>query len=262
MTGLMLHCGGQLTTREDVFAVPCPPATATYTPLSYESLIIRIEKQLSVEGIGITQQQLALAKNGQRLFGLMSLHMPGFEQSDYGCVLGIRTSYDRSFANGLCIGASVFVCDNLSFRGEVTFERKHTAGMLRDLTWMISETVSTLPIRFKAQSQTFDAYKQRRIEDKEVHDIAIRLWDAGAICSMEIPALIREWREPKHAEFGQMPKTGWRLFNAATEVIKGDLWRLPARTRKLHTILDDTCGLQVAERGSPAVQETRAELVV
>jgi hypothetical protein len=79
---------------------------------------------------------------------------------------------------------------------------------------------------------------------------------------MEIPALIREWREPKHAEFGQMPKTGWRLFNAATEVIKGDLWRLPARTRKLHTILDDTCGLQVAERGSPAVQETRAELVV
>jgi len=56
----------------------------------------------------------------------MSLNIPGFVATDYGCVLGLRTSYDKSFANGVCIGASVFVCDNLSFQGEVKFERKHT----------------------------------------------------------------------------------------------------------------------------------------
>lgn len=251
MTGLMLHCGGQLKTREDVFAVPAPPATATYAPLPYESLIVRIEKQLAVEGIRITEERLALAKEGQRLFGLLALEMPGPTQTDYGCVLGLRTSYDRSFANGVCIGASVFVCDNLSFRGEVTFERKHTAGMLRDLSWMISETVSTLPMRFAAQSTTFEAYKQRGITDRDVHDLAIRLWDAGALGTLEIPRLIREWREPKLPEFGGAPKTVWRLFNAATEVIKGDLWRLPARTRAIHAIMDETCGILDAD-GSPA----------
>jgi hypothetical protein len=132
MNGLMLHCGGQLKTREEVFAVPAPSATATYTPLPYESFLVRIEKQLAVEGIRIAEERLALAKEGQRLFGLLALDLPGFLTMDYGCVLGLRTSYDKSFANGVCIGAAVFVCDNLSFRGEVTFERKHTAGMLRD----------------------------------------------------------------------------------------------------------------------------------
>jgi hypothetical protein len=260
MNGLMLHCGGQLKTREEVFAVPAPPATATYAPLPYESYIIRIAKQLAVEGITIAEERLALAKNGQRLFGLLALTMPGFAQTDYGCVLGLRTSYDRSFANGLCIGAAVFVCDNLSFRGEVTFERKHTAGMLRDLSWMISETVSTLPMRFAAQSVTFETYRRREMGDKEAHDIAIRLWDAGALGALEIPRFIKEWREPRHAEFTQT-KNAWRLFNAATEVIKGDLWRLPARTCALHTILDEACGLEPPGNGGvPAPPET-VELV-
>src|SRR6266849_8964188 len=78
MNGLMLHCGGQLKTRQEVFAVPAPPATATYAPLPYESYIVRIEKQLAIEGITVAEQRLALSKNGQRLFGLLALRMPGF----------------------------------------------------------------------------------------------------------------------------------------------------------------------------------------
>lgn len=260
MKGLMLHCGGQLANRENVFAVPAPTATATYAPLPYESFLVRIEKQLAVEGIKISEERLALAKEGQRLFGLLALEMPGHAQTDYGCVLGLRTSYDRSFANGVCVGAAVFVCDNLSFRGEVTFERKHTAKMLRDLSWMISETVSTLPMRFAAQSATFEAYRQRELCDRDVHDLAIRFWDAGALGTLEIPRLIKEWREPKHEAFTQAPKTAWRLFNAATEIIKGDLWRLPARTRTIHTILDEACGLQKEGNGAGERLPETAEL--
>jgi hypothetical protein len=33
------------------------------------------------------------------------------------------------------------------------------------------------------------------------------------------------------------------MFNAATETIKGDLWRLPARTRAIHEVLDEACGI-------------------
>src|SRR5664280_642971 len=185
MNGLMLHCGGQLKSRDEVFSVPVPVATDTYAQLAYESFIVRIEKQLAVEAINITDERLALAKNGQRLFGLLALQMPGIARIDYGCVLGLRTSYDRSMANGVCIGAAVFVCDNLSFQGEVTFERKHTTGMLRDLSWMISETVSTLPTRFAAQSAAFESLKQRELRDIEAHDLAIRLFDAGALGVLE-----------------------------------------------------------------------------
>jgi hypothetical protein len=115
---------------------------------------------------------------------------------------------------------------------------------------MISETVSTLPMRFAGQSVTFESYKHCELNDAEVHDLAIRFWDAGALGALEIPRLIKEWREPRHEEFAQTPKSAWRLFNAATETIKGDLWRLPARTRAIHTVLDEACGLQQNGNGS------------
>jgi hypothetical protein len=261
MKGLMLHCGGQLKTKQEVFAVPVPVSTPTYVPLPFESFVTRIEKQLTVEGITATEEHLALAKDGQRLFGLMALEMPGFAATDYRCVLGLRTSYDRSFANGVSIGATVFVCDNLSFSGDVTFERKHTAGMLRDLSWMIGETVSSLPMRFAAQSATFEALKKCEVTDKDAHDLVIQLWDAGAIGALEIPRIVREWREPRHLEFAQSGKTAWRLFNAATEITKGDLWRLPARTRIVHKVLDEAFGLPSITNGESQHRTQTLEVV-
>lgn len=239
MKGLVLHCGAELASREEVFGVPIPTATRTYVPLPYESLIVRIEKQLAVEGITIRDERLALGRDGNRLFGILQVELPGANGSDYGCVLGLRNSYDKSVSAGLCIGATVFVCDNLSFQGSaVTFARKHTANLLRDLSWIISETVVSLPERFAAQSETFERYRQTALSDHDVHDLVVRLWDAGALNVSDIPRVIREWREPRHPEFVQCGKTAWRLFNAATETIKGDLWRLPARTRVIHRLLD------------------------
>jgi hypothetical protein len=132
--------------------------------------------------------------------------------------------------------------------------------MLRDLSWMITETVSTLPTRFAAQLTTFEAYKRRELRDRDAHDLAVQFWDADAIGALEIPRLIKEWREPRQAAFAQTPKTVWRLFNAATEIIKGDLWRLPARTRAIHIILDDVCGLQRNDIETAATPVETAEL--
>ena len=67
MKGLMLHCGGQLRSREEVFAVPVPPATASYVPLPYESLITRIEKQVAAE-INLLRRK-AVSYRGQAGFG-------------------------------------------------------------------------------------------------------------------------------------------------------------------------------------------------
>lgn len=238
MNGLILHCGGQLKSREEVFAVPPPSATATYVPLPYESFLTRIEKQLAVEGMVIKEERLALSHDGQRLFGLLGLEMPSQAQRDYRCVLGLRNSYDKSISSGVCVGASVFVCDNLSFNGEVTFTRKHTVNLMRDLSWLIAETVSQLPARFIRQSEAFQTYQRAKISDQQAHDLIIRFVDEGVINVTDIRDVLKEWRTPRHPEFSQAGKTAWRLFNAATEAIKGDLWRLPVRTTRLHGVLD------------------------
>jgi hypothetical protein len=244
MNGLMLHCGAHLKSREDVFAVALPKPTKSYVPLSHQSLVTRIEKQLDFEGITIREEKLALAHEGQRLFGLMQVQIPSFEGQEYGCVLGLRNSYDRSCSAGLCIGATVFVCDNLSFHGShITFQRKHTANLLRDLAWIISEAVTKLPLLFAEQSKTFELYRETPIADEEAHDLVIRLLDAGAINMTDIRMLLKEWREPRHEAFQKAGKSAWRLFNAATETIKGDLWGLPVRSRTVHKVLNDRCGI-------------------
>ncbi|MBU6402345.1 MAG: DUF932 domain-containing protein, partial [Verrucomicrobia bacterium] len=198
----MLHCGGNVRSRADVFAVPTPRPTDSYVPLPYESFVTRIEKQLAVEGIAIKEETLALAKEGQRLFGLLRVELPGSVGRDYGCVLGLRNSYDKSCSAGLCIGATVFVCDNLSFHGStVTFQRKHTANLLRDLSWIITETIAKLPVMFAAQSNTFEAYRRTELEDKDAHDLVIRCYDRGGLNLTDIPRVLKEWREPRHEEF-------------------------------------------------------------
>jgi hypothetical protein len=43
----------------------------------------------------------------------------GLNPEDFGLVAGVRNSHDKSFPASLVLGASMFVCDNLSFSGEV-----------------------------------------------------------------------------------------------------------------------------------------------
>lgn len=255
MTGLMLHCGGQLATREQVAAVAIPEATKSYVPLSHESFVIRIERELKANGINIKEESLALSNEGQRLFGLMQLEFQDLPSRDYGFVLGLRNSYDRSTSISLMIAAQVFVCDNLSMHnsGGIEFTRKHTGFMVRDLVYALSENIPLLPQRFAAQSNVFDKYRQTEISEKQAHDLVVRLYDAGAVNLTMIPDLLTEWRTPRHSEFAQSGKTAWRLFNAATESMKGDLWRLPARTRKLHEVLDAEIGIQPSETQSVAL---------
>jgi hypothetical protein len=155
------------------------------------------------------------------------------------------------------------VCDNLSFHGStVTFQRKHTANLLRDLSWIITETIAKLPTMFTAQSDTFEAYRRTELGDKDVHDLLIRCYDRDSLNLTDIPRVLKEWREPRHEEFRD-GKTAWRLFNAATETIKGDLWRLPQRTRTLHEVLDEACGVGQPKAGpNPGTKALAEELKV
>jgi len=203
MNGLMLHCGGQIKSRDEVFAVPLPTATASYVPLSYESLVTRIEKQLAVEGIRITNQQLALAQNGSGC-SVSSGRDASVPHSGLRLRPRVAQFLRQVLFHGLCIGASVFVCDNLSFSGsQITFQRKHTTNLLRDLSWIITETVAKLPVQFAAQSRTFEQYQTAEISDRQVHDLVIRFYDERAVNLTDIPAVLREWREPRHPEFAQ-----------------------------------------------------------
>ena len=90
---------------------------------------------------------------------------------DYALVVGLRNSHNKTFPVGLVAGATVFVCDNLSFSGEVRLTRKHTVHLQRDLPQLVGRGVGKLAELWSHQRQRIDAYKNHRMRDKSAHDL-------------------------------------------------------------------------------------------
>ena len=227
----------------EVARVSTPKPTETWTPIPHVTLIETVEDALRSTGLKIGNQVHSLSQEGDRYFGLTEVHGP-HDPGDYTLVLGLRNSHDKTFPVGLVAGASVFVCDNLSFSGEVRLTRKHTVHLQRDLPQLVGRGVGQLMQLWVHQGERIDAYKNHRIREKAAHDLVIRSVDVGACTNRLIPQVLKEWREPSHPEFGD--RTAWSLFNAFTEILKGNLPELPKRTEALHGLFDAQVGVRAA----------------
>lgn len=243
-TDLMLHCGAAKVERADVENVPTPDRTKTWTPIPHTSLIERVEDTLKSDGLSIVKQTHSLTRGGNRYFGLMQI-ANGHNSEDYAWVLGLRNSHDQSFPAGLVVGASVFVCDNLSFSGEIKMTRKHTVHIMRDLPALVQRSIGQLMSRWHDQDTRIEAYKNCELSDLQAHDLIVRSIDARSLTATQVPPLLQEWRHPRHEEFAA--RTAWSLFNGYTEVMKGlSLNELSLRTQRLHGLFDMQAGVHIA----------------
>lgn len=238
---LILHCGAHHVDLDEVKTIATPRSTASWTPISHHQLIATVQKALQSTNLTIGSQAHSLSHSGDRYFGLMEVK--GRESSDDYCwVLGLRNSHDKTFPAGIVAGASVFVCDNLSFSGEIKFARKHTRYIVRDLPQLVSRSIGQLMEKWHHQDKRIGAYKQTDIGDASAHDLVIRATDVGVCSNRLIPSVLQEWRQPKHFVFEA--RNVWSLFNAFTDSLKdGALSELPKRTEALHGLLDSYVGL-------------------
>jgi hypothetical protein len=168
----------------------------------------------------------------------------GHNPDDYGIVIGIRNSHDKSFPAALAIGAGVFVCDNLSFSGEVRLARKHTTNIERDIPALVQRSIAKLIDFRHDQDRRIACYKTHDLRDPQVNDVLVNALDCGIIGPIQLPHVLAEWRKPKHEEFA--PRNAWSLFNAFTEVVKGNATLALPRTQRLHGLMDSVCGLLTA----------------
>jgi hypothetical protein len=250
-TDLILHCGASKVERAEVEIVPTPDATDTWTPIPHTALIERVEDTLKSDGLTIVNQTHSLTRGGNRYFGLMQI-ANGQNSEDYAWVLGLRNSHDKSFPAGLVVGASVFICDNLSFSGEIRMTRKHTVHIMRDLPGLVQHSIGQLMSRWHDQDTRIEAYKRYELSDMQAHDLLVRAIDARAATSTQVPPVLQQWRHTKHEAFE--PRTAWSLFNSFTEVMKGlSLNELSRRTQRLHGLFDTQVGLMFAQQPAQIV---------
>ena len=246
-----LHiCGGNRTLVEfdQVVGVPTPPVeyrkkenangerAVSYQPIAHHEVVNRTKNFLDQNGFTITDEVHSLARANQHYFGLFAVDHPNREASDRGCVVGIRNSHDKTFPAGLCAGDAPFVCDNLIFTNTIKLARRHTRNILNDLNFTINRAIGKLFNFWHGQDSRINAYKSHEIGNSQANDLIIEACKAGALPKSKIMDVVNEWESSDHPEFWDRNVNS--LYNAFTEIYKGNLVALPNRSDALHSILD------------------------
>jgi len=245
---LMLHCGGESATLEDIAAVPAPSETDSYKPLLHYDLALNTmrigEEMMGLRDFKVEKAAFGLSNEGRRMFGLVS-----FKNGDtgMGLAVGFRNSYDKSMSAGFAIGGRVFVCDNLALAGELVVMRRHTGGIIEELK-------DKLVLIFHRAHQTWDSLvndRQRMQECELSNDRAYEIiglaYGRKLIGPRQFIRVGWEWRRaPRYEEF--KGRNLWSLYNGFTEVYKGlPIHEVMDRHIKLHKFAGELIGSGVSK---------------
>lgn len=235
---LLLHRGGAEIDYGALRELETPPATSTHVPIEHWRVVDLVKHSLTYYGHEIVEEHHAIAEDGARYFGLLTLRSPYGQYTD---TLGLRNSHDRSYPVGLTMGSRVFVCDNLAFAGDyMTVKRKHTQRLRFELPGLIANIVEPLAIKRNEQAKTFDRYQARLMDNRDADHTVMNLYRAGVLNIQRVPDVLKEWHEPSFEEFREQ-HNAWRLFNAVTFALSGRVAERPALTSELHRVIDDAC---------------------
>ncbi|MGW8178237.1 MAG: hypothetical protein ACWGQW_05630 [bacterium] len=232
---LVAHCGANLVEREQVLATIAPPRTDTWRPIDHSILLDLATDSIHQVGLNVVSEAHALTPNGHRYFGLLEIQN---DAQDFNLVVGLRNSTDKSISAGLVLGSHVFVCDNLSFSGEIVIKHKHTNRILDFLPGLVHDAVGKT-IEYKGLlNRRLESYKTTELSDSQAEHGIVELIRRGIVAPSSAGKVVQEWDHPRHPEFAE-DKNVWRLFNAVTEINKGRQIACPARDYRLHNLLEE-----------------------
>src|SRR6266849_6106867 len=219
---LISHVDTDLVTRAQLQNVPTPEATDTFKPIAHIELIDMLDRVLNQQSIDIRNEQFALRRDGAVLFGVLELAYG--ETADGIAALGLRTANNKSMSLQICAGLSVFVCDNLVFRGDlIALRRKHTSGL--HLKQELTLAVIRFQEHFGRLTDEIDGLKRQNLADIEAKALIHDVFAQAVMPVRFLPEVSKQYFEPQHAAFEA--RTAWSLHNAFTGVAK----EMPMSTR-------------------------------
>lgn len=234
---LMLHKGAEVIDFPALRLVETPEATKSHVPIPHHRLVDSVRHSLAYFGHEIVHEEHGITPDGMRYFGVMMLKSA---DGIYQDMVGLRNSHDKSFPIGLSFGGHVFVCDNLSIIGDQVVKRRHTANAKRDLPGLIQEMVEPLADVRDQQAKTFDLYRNTPITIDQADHAIMELYRRGVINIQRIADVLREYEDPTFEEWAT-DQNAWRLFNATTFVLNGNVVGNPRGSTELHNVIDGVC---------------------
>ena len=196
--GLCMSGGGQIVDRQTVALVDTPIGTESWKPVPHIEVIEAVTQVVKAHKWEITEEQFGLARDGQKLFGVMKINKTS--SMDWTRCIGLRNSHDKSFSVGLTAGISVMVCSNMAFGGTTIIKRRHTSRI--ELAQLVDVAVNELENEFLMLEKVCEEMKVLYLnDDDEARSRIVRAAEIGAINSSDIVPVFREFKQPQHEEF-------------------------------------------------------------
>ncbi|MCH8549760.1 MAG: DUF932 domain-containing protein [Balneolaceae bacterium] len=222
MTKLLTHCGSTRCSIEQLLTIPEPEKTNSYTPLNHYDFAVNVRTVTSdlLRDFTFNEDQYALSSDGQKMFGVLTFSEKSiFDDKFLKLSIGLRNSYDKSMSAGLCVGASVIVCDNLMFRGDITILRKHTGEtMHEELMDQLVTAIYKSQHQFTQLSEDAGAMRRVQLSTRAGFEYLGVLTGEKVLSPTQSTRAFQEMRKPSHSEFSK--PTLWSYYNHATEALK------------------------------------------
>ena len=232
---------------EALNSVPLPARTRTHCPVPHGDFAgLGKDQVVAAFPDGEIDEQDALGRDGSHFFGLLQLRL---DSDEYGLLIGLRGSHDKSLSRAIALGSSVYVCDNLVFRGsEVNVARKHTTYIWRDLRALAQGAIASARAAHDSDIVRLDALKELPVSIDRGYEHIGRALGQRVISPTAANATLREWRKPTHAEHDRRDAFG--LYQAFTQGAKKGA---PAESIGRHPAIDAFFGEARARHERAAV---------
>lgn len=211
----------RLTSYDAIRALPEPVALGPmHKPVPHHVLIDAIRLEAETRQLTIRREAFAIGANGGALFAVFDFAgTASSTDGSRGTSLGLRNSTDTSLAIQGVAGTNVFVCDNLSMRGQTfAFQRKNTTRL--DLHDAIASGFD----RFTVQVQALNIEIERLSNTPLDNDAAkLAIYDAftRGVCPVRLlDDVHRFYFNASDAMTDCYDRTAWALQNAFTRAMR------------------------------------------
>ena len=235
------------TTLDNLINVPLPQETATYKPVEHRALVDMLGEHLDKNNLSIQRERYSSNRWGTQMFAEYSLSLGDEEKT---AAVGIRNSYDKSMAVGMCAGSQVVVCSNMMFNGDIVTQRKHTGSVSADIGELLDRLVESIPRIYRSVESDIEKFKTVPIDDTHASHIYGDLFMNHQVMDTdELNRAIRYWQKPTHG-FGK--DTLFDFYQTVNQALKGThpstaLQRFTKLHDYLSEVAEDKSYTEVAE---------------
>lgn len=203
-------------TEEQLYNVPLPEATASYSPVSHKHIIEGIKETVDQSNLQIVGTQYQTNHNGEALVGYFDL---GNDSDIFNYRFAFRNSYDKSMSVAFVAGTSVMICSNGMIVGETQFIRKHTGSVAAELAEKIKRVSGELDNVLHTAERHAIQMQNINLNPTQVAELCGRWFmEQEIIRSSQLNIIKAQLKNPDHPEFAE--SNLWSLYNHATHALK------------------------------------------